>query len=123
MGAASNHFPNPHPTPTASQGIYPVLVRASGFNFSHNVAMGILGGLTPLVVTSIEESMAHNNGDAASSIYSLGVWLAVGGVSSVIGLVALQWKRPQSNFTREVWLRKEAAAAKGSALQAVAVVA
>ncbi|GAX80654.1 hypothetical protein CEUSTIGMA_g8089.t1 [Chlamydomonas eustigma] len=91
--------------PVVGLGLYPAEVRASGFNFAHNVAMGLLGGLTPMTVTAIQTGgLVATKG--AGAVYAAGIWVSAGAVATVIGSVGLLWLRPHADFTLEVWTQR-----------------
>jgi hypothetical protein len=71
--------------------IYDPTVRATGFSFAHNVAMGILGGLSPTVITSIGMSL---NSDWKPG-FGAGYWLLSMAGATVIGCIGLSWLCPQ----------------------------
>lgn len=69
--------------PVTMSMLYPPLQRTSGFNFAHNCAMSLLGGLAPTVVTAI--SATTGNTLTAPGWYML----AVTAVSIVAGVIIL----------------------------------
>ncbi|KIZ04144.1 Putative proline/betaine transporter [Monoraphidium neglectum] len=73
--------------PTVGVNIFSPDVRASGYNIGYSITSGIVGGLSPLAVTSI---MANHG----AGIYGAAFWtLAAGCVSAFAYLVTL-WRFP-----------------------------
>jgi MFS family permease len=72
--------------------IYKPLERTTGFSFGYNLGYGVLGGCSPLIITSIEYSMVHDSKWLAPS-----VWLSALGVMSIIGVFALRKLKPRLN--------------------------
>ena len=83
--------------------LYPAHVRASGFNLAHNIAFGLVGGLTPMTITAIQLSPAISRHGNAGSVWAVGVWLSAAAVGTVIGCVGLLWICPRAQYTEGVW--------------------
>ncbi|GBF98026.1 MFS transporter [Raphidocelis subcapitata] len=73
--------------PVTMSALYPPMQRASGFNFAHNCAMSLLGGLAPTVVTAI--GLSSGNTLTAPGWYML----ANTAVSMAAG-IAIAWLVP-----------------------------
>ena len=72
--------------------IYSPLERTSGFSFAYNCGYGVLGGLSPLITTSIKKTL-----DVAVQPYAAPIWLlGLGGVT-MIGCVGLRQYAPRLN--------------------------
>ena len=105
--------------PATGCALYPAHVRASGFNLAHNIVMGLVGGLSPMTVTAIEQSTMIAGLGKASQVWAVGIWLSACTVMTLIGCLGLLWMCPQADYTEEVWRRlseeddKQVAAIKG----------
>ena len=89
--------------PAAGCALYPAHVRASGFNLAHNIVMGVVGGLSPMTVTAIEQSVAIAGQGKAAQVWSVGIWLSTCAVMTLIGCLGLLRMCPQADYTEEVW--------------------
>jgi hypothetical protein len=70
--------------------LFPVHVRATGYNFAHTAAQSWLGGLTPVVVSALQVAL--------SSVYLVtGVYLTVAALISLTALSIMWRKFPQTN--------------------------
>jgi hypothetical protein len=58
--------------------------------------MGVLGGLSPLVITSIDASMEKDGG---TSTYGPAWWILAAAVGTVIACAAIRWRYPHCNYT------------------------
>lgn len=84
--------------PTIGSVLFPVHVRATGYNFAHTSAQSWLGGLTPVLVSAINYRLQQSAAPAAPSIYLVsGIFLTVCACISLIAL-AIMWRMfPQTN--------------------------
>jgi len=96
--------PPPPPPPPACRCI-------SGYNFAYNLAFGVLGGISPLVVTAINSSLKANGRDTT---FGPAWWILAGGVGTVFACVAIRWHQPHCNYTQTQWEKRQAAAASGA---------
>lgn len=74
--------------------IYEPLERTSGFSFGYNTGYGILGGLSPMIVTSIKNDLGATTHIAN---FAPEFWLLGLGVLSVIGCFLLKAYMPRLN--------------------------
>jgi MFS family permease len=72
--------------------IYKPLERTTGFSFGYNLGYGVLGGMSPLIITSTEYGMTHGTKWLAPA-----VWLTALGALSIIGVFALRKLKPRLN--------------------------
>ena len=87
--------------PVIGLALYPVEVRASGYNLAHNIVMGLLGGLSPMTITSMELSPSFYG--SRESVYTIVVWMAAAGGASLVGCAVAWWRQPQANYTTYLW--------------------
>ncbi|KAI8470012.1 MAG: major facilitator superfamily domain-containing protein [Monoraphidium minutum] len=80
--------------PVSMSCLYPPTQRASGFNFAHNCAMSLMGGLAPTVVTAI--SVTTSNTVTAPGWYMLAVTLV-----SILAGAAIIFVAPEANRDRK----------------------
>lgn len=85
--------------PSIGSMLFPVHVRATGYNFGHTAAQSWLGGLTPVIISAIALRLQQSGSSAgAVSVYLVtGVYLTACAIISLIALV-LMWRMfPQTN--------------------------
>uniref|UniRef100_A0A383V7P2 Major facilitator superfamily (MFS) profile domain-containing protein n=1 Tax=Tetradesmus obliquus TaxID=3088 RepID=A0A383V7P2_TETOB len=70
--------------------LYPPEVRTTGMNFAHQMAVGPIGGITPVILAAIKTV----NGDVFLTIVP---WLGACAGVSLIAAVALYYMRPEAN--------------------------
>jgi hypothetical protein len=64
--------------------------RTTGFSFGYNLGFGIIGGLTPLIVSMIKAAMP-----AASRAFAPAIWLGGLALVSLAGCAALRARVPR----------------------------
>jgi len=72
--------------------IYAPLERTTGFSFAYNCGYGVLGGTSPLIVTSIQADLAKD-----LKVFAPAFWLLALGGLSMIGCVMLRYYAPRLN--------------------------
>jgi hypothetical protein len=75
-----------------STRLYAPLVRTTGFSFGYNCGTGIIGGLTPVVITAIRTNMSDS-----MEVYAAPLWLLALGSLSLIGCALMLRFRPRLN--------------------------
>ena len=86
--------------------LYPAHVRATGFNLAYNIAVGLVGGLTPMAITAIQISPAIDRLGYAGSVWAVSVWLSTAAAGTAIGCVGLLRVCPRAEHTDSVWWRR-----------------
>ena len=106
--------------PISGFALYPVHVRATGFNLGSNLA-GCIGGFSPLMVSAVQ--VALPSADGLNGAYALALVLGAAAVVSLNGCLLVAWFKPEANSTQDVYEFKvkekelaEAAAADGAKL-------
>ena len=89
--------------PISGFSLYPVDVRATGFNLGHNISV-MIGGFTPLIASSIQAMLPGTNG--LNGVYAIAIVLGAAAVVSVNGCVLVVWFKTQANYTRDVYEAK-----------------
>ena len=92
--------------PTVGCRLYTLHVRATGYNLAHNIAEGLMGGLTPMAITAIKLSPAITQLGDSGSVWAAAVWLSAASVGTVIGSVGLLRACPQAEYTDGVSRRR-----------------
>jgi hypothetical protein len=69
--------------------------------------MGVLGGITPIVVTAIDDSLRKHGWDTT---YGPAYWMLASGVGTVAACLAMRWHSPHCNYTATVWKQRQGAA-------------
>lgn len=77
--------------PSIGSQLFPVHVRASGYNFAHTSAQSWLGGLTPVIISAIALRLQQSAGTARGIYLVTGAYLTVCAVIS-LGALAVVWK-------------------------------
>ncbi len=76
--------------PSIGSQLFPVHVRATGYNFAHTAAQSWLGGLTPVIISAIALRLA--SAGLPRTIYLVtGAYLAVCAFIS-LGALAIMWR-------------------------------
>ncbi|WIA20600.1 hypothetical protein OEZ85_004984 [Tetradesmus obliquus] len=78
--------------PTIGNNLFPVHVRATGFNFVHTASQSWLGGLSPLIITALQ--LATGN-----TFFTTGIYLTVAAVISLCACAGLWRWYPATNRT------------------------
>lgn len=73
--------------------IYSTLERSTGFSFGYNLGYGVLGGLSPLIITSIQHALPEQQ----QQWLAAALWLAAMGALSAVGIALLLWRIPRLN--------------------------
>jgi hypothetical protein len=95
-----------------TNALLPPLPRpCSGYNFAYNLSVGTLGGLTPLAITALQQSL---NASGHSTIYGPAWWMLAGGAATMCACVAIHWHSPHCNYTHTNWERRQVAAARAA---------
>ena len=77
----------------------------SGYSLAHNLAFGVLGGLTPMVITAIDNDMIPGGGSTFAPAY----WILSGGAATVVASLAIRWYAPHCSYTQTQWERRQEA--------------
>jgi len=72
--------------------IYHPLERTTGFSFAYNCGYGVLGGLSPMVITAMKSGLSES-----MEIYAPALWLLILGSASLIGCALLTAYSPRLN--------------------------
>lgn len=72
--------------------IYRPLERTTGFSFGYNCGYGVLGGLSPMVITAMKSGLSES-----MEIYAPALWLLILGGASLIGCAGLAAYSPRLN--------------------------
>jgi hypothetical protein len=84
----------------------------SGYNFAYNLAVGVLGGVSPLVITAMDNSLQANG---RGTTFAPAWWILAGGVGTIFACLAIRWHSPHCNYTQTQWEKRQAAAGFGKA--------
>ena len=74
--------------------IYGPLERATGFSFGYNCGYGVIGGVTPFVVSSIISDLGPGS---AMTAYAPCFWMLALGGASLLGCALLRMYAPRIN--------------------------
>lgn len=77
--------------PSIGSQLFPVHVRASGYNFAHTAAQSWLGGLTPVIISALALRLQQSAGTAHGIYLVTGGYLTVCAVIS-LGALAVMWR-------------------------------
>ena len=72
--------------------LYAPLVRTTGFSFGYNCGYGVIGGLTPIIVTAIRTALPES-----MRVYASPLWLLATGALSLVGCLLMHFFRPRIN--------------------------
>ena len=75
-----------------STRLYAPLVRTTGFSFGYNCGYGVIGGLTPIIITAIRTSLSDS-----MRVYAPPLWLLALGAVSLVSCSLLHRFRPRLN--------------------------
>lgn len=101
--------------PISGFSLYPVEVRATGFNLGHNIS-SLIGGFTPLMASSIQALLPSTTG--LNGVYAIAFVLGAAGLVSIVGSGLVFWFKPEANYTRDVYnsICREAAGNNGTSI-------
>jgi len=102
--AGRHRHPPPPTTPIPSHAF---LCLCSGYSLAHNLAFGVLGGLTPMVITAIDADLGKSGGDTLT--YAPAWWILAGCAATVLASLAIRWYAPHCNYTQTQWERRQEA--------------
>ena len=83
--------------PTIGSLLFPVHVRATGYNFAHTAAQSWLGGLTPLIISGLDWRLQQTSGLPGSIYLVTGLYLTGCAVISLVALTIMWRLFPQTN--------------------------
>lgn len=72
--------------------IYRPLERTTGFSFAYNCGYGVLGGLSPMVITAMKSGLSES-----MEIYAPAFWLLILGGAALVGSALLAAYSPRIN--------------------------
>ena len=75
-----------------STRLYAPLVRTTGFSFGYNCGYGVIGGLTPIIVTAMRTALP-----VSMRVYAPPLWLLATGALSLVGCTLMHLFRPRIN--------------------------
>ena len=75
--------------------LYPPRVRTTAYGFGYNLSAGVVGGLTPIIITAISQQGGNGAGDGA--VYAAGWWLLALCVpgAAAMAVIICRWERQQ----------------------------
>jgi hypothetical protein len=83
--------------PTIGSLLFPVHVRATGYNFAHTAAQSWLGGLTPLIISGINLRLQRSTAMTGAIYLVTGVYLTLCAAVSLVALWIMWRMFPQTN--------------------------
>jgi hypothetical protein len=83
--------------PTIGSLLFPVHVRATGYNFAHTAAQSWLGGLTPVIISGINFRLEGSTAMAGAIYLVTGVYLTACAAVSLVALWIMWRTFPQTN--------------------------
>lgn len=83
--------------PSIGSLLFPVYVRATGYNFAHTAAQSWLGGLTPLIISAIALRLQQGGAPTGSIYLVTGLYLTACAVISIVALGVMWRLFPQTN--------------------------
>jgi hypothetical protein len=86
--------------PSIGSLLFPVHVRATGYNFGHTAAQSWLGGLTPVIISAIALRLQQSGAQSGAMYLVTGLYLTACAIISLAAL-AVMWRLfPQTNRDR-----------------------
>jgi hypothetical protein len=83
--------------PTIGCRLFPVHIRATGYNFAHTAAQSWLGGLTPVIISAIALRLQQDAALPGAIYIVTGLYLTACAGISLVALAVMWRKFPQTN--------------------------